>query len=174
MPDSTLSLALQEAYASAPTGVRICHTLELRHPAFVSPIRVVRDTVNLSATLEATAPANAGEVVDFVAYAFDVVRPEVSPAGVPQCTITIDNVAREILAAIEASLTTTDPIEITYREFLSTDLSGPQNDPPITMVLGNIDADVFRITATASFRNIGNRRFPSLEYDADTFPGLLA
>ena len=49
MPDPTLSQAIREAYAAAPSDVVILHTLELRHPAFVnddeSPtaIRVVRD-----------------------------------------------------------------------------------------------------------------------------------
>ena len=49
MPNTLLSQALREAYASAPSDVVILHTLELRHPAFVDDdgqsiaIRVVRD-----------------------------------------------------------------------------------------------------------------------------------
>lgn len=35
MPDTTLSEALKEAYASAPSDVILLHTLELRHPSFV-------------------------------------------------------------------------------------------------------------------------------------------
>ena len=35
MPDTTLSEALKEAYASAPSDVVLLHTLELRHPSFV-------------------------------------------------------------------------------------------------------------------------------------------
>ena len=34
MPDPTLSEAIQEAYAHAPTDAIILHTLELRHPDF--------------------------------------------------------------------------------------------------------------------------------------------
>ncbi|QLQ18683.1 MAG: DUF1833 family protein [Exiguobacterium profundum] len=40
MPD--LSEALREAYASAPVGLVIHDTLEFWHPAFATPIRVVR------------------------------------------------------------------------------------------------------------------------------------
>ena len=35
MTDNTLSEALKEAYASAPSNVILLHTLELRHPSFV-------------------------------------------------------------------------------------------------------------------------------------------
>ena len=55
MPDPSLSAAIKEAYASAPTDTVILHTLELRHPDFVAPIRDVNDHANLTATLEATA-----------------------------------------------------------------------------------------------------------------------
>jgi hypothetical protein len=34
MPDPTLSEAIQEAYAHAPSDAIILHTLELRHPDF--------------------------------------------------------------------------------------------------------------------------------------------
>ena len=34
MTDATLTEALKEAYASAPSDVTILHTLELRHPSF--------------------------------------------------------------------------------------------------------------------------------------------
>lgn len=174
MPDPTLAQAIREAYASAPANVVIYHTLELRHPAFSTPIRVVRDHADLTARLEAGAPANPGEWVTFMAFAFDFTRPEVSPQGVPQCTIEIDNVSRLIVANIEAALTTTDLVQCTYREYISTDLTGPQNDPPIHMTIMSIRADVFRVRAVAGFPDLVNRRFPTREYDAETFPGLIA
>lgn len=175
MPDPNISQALAEAYASAPVDEVIYHTLEFRHPAFSEPIRVVRDNADLNARLEANAPANPGAVVTFVGFAFDMVRPEITSDGVPQCTIEIDNVSREILANIDLAVTDTDnPIEVTYREFLSSDLdTGPENDPPMTLTLTKITADVFRVRATASFADIGNRRFPAEDYTAERFPGLI-
>lgn len=173
MPDSTLSQAIREAYAAAPAGVVIYHTLELRHPAFSTPIRVVRDWADLTCTLEADAPSDPGASVTFVRFAFDFTKPEVSASGVPQLTIEIDNVDRSIVANIEAALTTTDMVQATYREYLSSDLSGPQNDPPIHMTIMSITADVFRVKAVAGFPDLVNRRFPSLEYSSETFPGLV-
>lgn len=174
MPDSTLTQALKEAYAAAPAGVIIFHTLELRHSAFTSPIRVVRDFNDLTATLEATAPVNPSTAVTFVGMAFDFTKPEVSSVGVPQVTIEIDNVDRAIVANIEAAMGTTELVQCTYREFISTDLSAPQNNPPLSMTIMSINATVFKVTATAGFPNLMNYRFPTTEYDPEIFVGLTA
>ena len=174
MPDTTLSEVLKEAYASAPAGVIIHHTLELRHPAFSAPIRVVRDHVNLTATLEASAPVDASTAVLFQAFNFEFTKPDISPNGVPQMTVEIDNVNQVIVANLEAALTSADMIEATYREFISTDLSVPQNDPPIHMTIMNALADAFKVKSTAGFLDLINRRFPVDEYDSETFPGLVS
>lgn len=174
MPDNTLSEALREAYASAPVGLIIYHTLEIRHPSFTQPIRIVRDLVDLTATLEPDAPANGGEEVLFVRYAFDFIKPEVNSSGVPQMQITIDNVDRIIGASIEGALGSTDLVEVTYREYISTDLTGPQNDPPITLQVMAVTVDMFRVTATCGFPDLMNRKFPTLEYTSETFPGLVS
>lgn len=174
MPDAVLSAAIKEAYASAPADI-IYHTLEIWHPAFTVPIRVVRDQADLSARLEAGAPRDAGLVVSFVAFAFDLVPPEVSSAGGPRCRIEIDNVSRDILANIE--LTVGDPavIKVIYRAFLqSALLDGPENDPPMEMDLLSISADVFRIRAEAGFNDLANKRFPARDYTSEIFPGLIA
>ena len=55
MPDPSLSDAIIEAYATAPTDQVIYHTLELWHPIFTAPIRVVRDNAAISAMIEASA-----------------------------------------------------------------------------------------------------------------------
>ena len=170
--DITLSQAIKEAYASAASDVVVYHTLELRHPAFSSPIRVVRDRANLTATLEATAVVDAGASVVFVGFAFDMTKPEVSSTGVPQIQIEIDNVDRTIVANIEAAMTTADLVQCTYREYVSTDLTAPQNDPPLHMTILTIEADVFRVRCSAGFPSLSNYRFPRTEYDADTFPSL--
>lgn len=173
MPDTTLTAAIKEAYAAAPSNVVIYHTLELYHSAFSSPIRVVRDYTDLTATLESTAPRNASTAVTFVAFNFNFSKPEVSPTGVPTITIEIDNVDRSIVANIEAAIATTETVQVIYREFISTDLSAPQNNPPLTLTLMTITASLFKVTATAGFPDLMNKRFPTKEYDSETFIGLL-
>lgn len=174
MPDSTLTQALKEAYASAPAGVIIYQTLELRHPVFTQPIRVVCDRTELEATLESAAPVNPGEAVTFAAFAFRFSKPEVSALGLPQVQLEIDNVDRSIVNAVEAAVASSDVIELTYREFISTDLSAPQNNPPLTLTILSISASVFAVKAVAGYPNLMNLRFPTQAYDTTTFPGLAA
>jgi hypothetical protein len=173
MTDATLSAAIQEAYASAPVDEVIYHTLELHHPAFSTPIRVVRGWEDVNATLEATAPEDPSTLVTFVAFPFEFIKPEVTPNGVPQIIIEIDNVSREILAAIESTVGSTAQIQVIYREYIDSDLSGPQNDPPLLLTIYQVTADPFRVRATAGFADLGNTRFPREEYTAETFPGLV-
>ena len=178
MPDTTLSQALKEAYASAPSDVVILHTLELRHPSFVddqglsTTVRVVRDNTDLIARLEPAAPINAGEMVTFIAMGFDLELPPVNTAPVPEISITLDNVSREMVTHLNNAAQSQDKIEVTYRPYLSTDLEGPQMDPPITLILTEVEADIFRITGRARMLDVGNKAFPSVTYNSQNYPGL--
>lgn len=170
-----LSEALKEAYASAPTDVVIINTIEIRHPAFTEPIRVVSDYAPISARLEPLAPSNGGEVVTFQPFAFELTLPEVMDRGVPELSLKIDNVSREILENIELAMGIPDKLEVTYRAFLSNDLlSGPHNEPPLHLDITAIEADALAISARASIADFVNRKFPSKEYDERQFPGLIA
>jgi hypothetical protein len=77
------------------------------------------------------------------------------------------------VANIEASLSTTDMVSVIYREFLSSDLSSPQNNPPLSLTIMSVTADLYKVTAVASFANLMNKRFPTKEYSSEVFPGLL-
>jgi Domain of unknown function (DUF1833) len=172
MPDPALSQALREAYAAAPADTVILHTLEIWHPSFDQPIRVVRDMVDLEARLEAGAVRDGGQNVTFIALAFDLDLPPVDTAPVPEIAITLDNVGQEIVDALEAAAISQDKIEVIYRPYLSTDLEGPQMDPPITLTLAEVEADTLRISGRARMLDAGNKSFPSITYTAQRFPGL--
>lgn len=178
MTDNTLSEALKEAYASAPSDVILLHTLELRHPSFVdenskpTAIRVVRDNVNHICTLEDTAPLDAGKEVEFIAMGFDLELPPVEAIPVPEITLTLDNVSTEIIQYLDKAVESQDMIEMTYRPYLSTDKSCPQMNPPITLVITEITADISKISATARMMDIGNKSFPAENYTVKKYPGL--
>ena len=174
MPDPTLSAALKEAYASAPVDDVDYHTLEIWHPAFSQPIRVVRDFEDLDARIEAGAPRDAGLVVTFVGFAFEMTLPDQTATGVPQCVIEMDNVDQSVLAQIDLAIG--DPVSTTviYRAYLASGaLTGPENLPTLEMTFQSLSADVFRIKGVAGFPDLLNRRFPAKDYDLTTFPGLL-
>ena len=172
MPDPALSQALKEAFASAPAGTVILDTLEIWHPTFDEPIRVVRDHADLTARLEAGAPRDGGKRVTFAALAFEFSPPPVDTAPVPEITVTLDNVGSDITDALEGAAISQQVIEITWRPYLSTDLNGPHMDPPITMTLTDVEADTMRVTGRARMLDAGNKSFPSITYTAQRFPGL--
>jgi hypothetical protein len=173
MPDEALSAALREAFASAPADAVTFWTLELHHPAFSLPIRVVRDFAPLEARLEADAPRDPGALVTFAAYAFDLVPPEQTTDGSPRCLIEIDNVDTAILAALRAAAQETAPVEAILRIYLpGRAAEGPENIPPLRMELKRIAATPLRISAEAGFPDLLDEVFPRLLYDTDIFPGL--
>ena len=86
--------------------------------------------------------------------------------------VTLDNVSREIVRHLDEAATSLERIEVTYRPYLSTDLEGPQMDPPITLTLTEVEVDVFRATGRARMLDIGNKAFPADLYTATRFPGL--
>lgn len=178
MPDSALSQAIKEAYAAAPDNAVTLHTLEFRHPNFINDlgqptaIRVVRDHQDLVAWLEAAAPLNPGEAVTFLAFAFDFKLPDVEVAAAPEMVITIDNVSAEIEQNLARAVASPYTIAATYRPYLSTDLSGPQMNPPLHLTVQHVKADDFRVTARVSFGDLSNLQFPSDDYTATRFPGL--
>ena len=173
MPNTALSQALKEAYAAAPCDVVTLHTLEFRHPAFTQPLRVVLDHADHTCTLEADAPADPSTAVLFVGYAFDIVLPTMDTGAAPEVVITIDNVSMEIEDNISAALATIDKVMVTYRPYLSTDLSAPSMNPPMTLTVTHISADQFQITARAQLGDYANKAFPGENYTATRFPGLV-
>lgn len=174
MPDPTLSAAIKEAYAVAPADVVILHTLEFLHPAFTTPLRVVRDFSTLTATLESSAPIGAGTAVDFAPYSFTFTLPPAGDQGLPEITITIDNVGADLVPYFDEAANSSSVVTLIYRPYLSTDLSAPHMNPPLQLVLRTLSVDMMHVTATASLGDLGNRRFPALLYTAQTYPGLGA
>ena len=174
MPDFSLPDALAEASASAPSDEIILHTLEMRHPAFSQPVRVVKDPADFNATLEPDAPVDGGQVVTFVGAAFEFHNPPVERASSPEIEIEFDNVAGDLVPYLDATSQSTELIQVTYRPYLTSDPTAPQINPPPTLNIRRVSADVFRIRAWAGYADLANRKFPSEVYDAERFPGLAA
>ncbi len=173
MPDISLEQALKEAYASAPSDVVILHSLEFRHPNFSQPIRVVLDHTDHVLKLEASAPDSPSTYVTFVKFAFSFTLPEVQNSPTPEIIISMDNVSRDIEDNLALAAASPYKVEVTYRPYLSTDDTGPQMNPPLTLTLTHVEADDFKVTARASYGDASNKAFPSELYTASRFPGLI-
>ena len=188
MVDTSLSDAIKEAYASAPSDEVVLHTLELQHPAFVgldgqsTPIRVVQNHVDIWANLEADVRFGAGETVQFISFPFEMTQPSISDGSVPESTLTIGNVSREIVDNIELAVESNEVITVVYRPYIwtaardgSTEALSllSQNDDPLRLSLVNIVAKTQSISGRIRFRDLANKRFPAQDYTPARFPRLV-
>ncbi|MBP6861341.1 MAG: DUF1833 family protein [Neisseriaceae bacterium] len=168
-----MSEALKEAYASAPVQGLIYNCIEINHDAFSVPIRLVQGMDDIKARLEAGAPRNAGQLVNFVGAPWDMVLPSVDDGRLPELQLTFDNISREITEHLALASTSGKPISVILRVYTESTLGiGPQIDPPIEMELGNATANNYTVTVAASLEDVFNSTFPLERYTHERFPSL--
>lgn len=181
--DDPWSDAIREAYASAPKERIVLYTLELWHPSFDVPARVVRDHgVLLSEepvifgrelTLEAGAPRDPGETVQFIEAPFRAQLPDQAEDAMPQMTLSVDGVPGDLAKALKESTVVPGEIEVIYREYFATAPDGPQ------FVLGDLSlkrtsATMLRVEGKAGFFDPTAKSCPATEYTADDYPSLAS
>jgi hypothetical protein len=149
------------------------HTFELFHP-LSGRHRFVADQVDLVATLEADAPADAGVAVEWLAAPLTIVRPEESDtAATPEIAISLDNVAGIMSGELKKARGSLVPWELTERIYASDDTSGPAVLPPTTMLLASVDLVADAVILRASFGDPANVSVPALTFKRSEYPGLV-
>ncbi|MDR5858225.1 DUF1833 domain-containing protein [Halomonas eurihalina] len=154
---------LETVYASALSGHVRIDTLEIISPS--QTIRICDGYEDHVVTLE------TGETVGFLASAMKVVLPERNASGQQPLTFAVENVTGEAERAIDAALADGIPVDVIYREYLSSDLSAPAK-PPIQFVLYDADFEDARAQLTSSFFDIIGTGYPRERYTVQRFPGL--
>lgn len=170
---ASFSEALEEAYASAPKGEIILNTVEILHPSFEVPIRLVRNNRNIIAKLEKDAYENPNEMVEFIGAPWDFIMPSIEEDRVPEFGITFDNVSKEITKAISEAVKLPTPVIMIFRPFLASALEyGSQLDPPIEMEIAKASADNFKIKITANMEDTFYAAFLTQRYTDERFPAV--
>lgn len=169
-PLNPYSADLKEFFYSAPPEKTAFETLELRHPAFAEPARVVNDLADLTATLEADAPANAGAAVTFSKCNFRFVQPERSDA-LPSCDLEMENVSKILMPYLQLAVASAAPLDLSFRLFYSEDLSAP-GYVMHGLVIKKVTAGILKVTGQATFDNFLGLPFPLRFYNLTEFPGL--
>lgn len=177
--DPALSAALAEAFASRPS-VTAVDTLELTHPTFDEPARVVLDHGELLSEspeewgrmfrLEDDAPFNAGETVKFLSAGMDVKLPDYKAGQMPVATIGIDNVSGRLVPLLRRAIAVPEPVRLTIRQYLIADpdtvhwrLRG--------MCIRKASASTLRVEADASFTTLREKTF-GLTFTRERYPSL--
>lgn len=169
------SEAYAEAMATASIEDAILYMLEVTHEDLAAPIRLVLNSSNVTATLEADAPFNAGAAVEFTAINLGIHFPEETDSNAsPPTRIWIDGVSPLVAAELEPAAESLQPVTVIVRTYLSSDLSGPASLPPLVLEMRDIEINETRVLVTLAYADFGNTRFPGKTFTADEHPGLSA
>lgn len=164
---SNLSQAIKEAYASVDARIVILETIQFSHEDLPGgDLFFVKNTETLSARLE------TGELVSFAPIGFAFVPPKKDSSGVPEMSISVDNINQEVSDYVYKVSTSSQPVYVTYRVYLSNDTSGPQINPPLRLTLKEATIDQFQVSARAAFADVRNKQFLSQKYTRDRFQAL--
>lgn len=155
-----------EFAASAPVGIIELRCLEISHPLFDAPLRLVHDYQDWTVTLE------TGDTAVFRAAQFRTTPPKISDNGQIERGLQIDNTSGEVVNVLLPVVTSDTPVVCTFRTYLSDDVSAPQFDPPEITNLRNIQIDKTTLSATAQSSDVVNRKFPRRLYTRVNTPGL--
>lgn len=168
--------AWAEAAASTPKDEVMLITLELIHPLFVedgvpAPLRAVRNTVDLSLTLELDAPLNGGESVLFKAIPFEIDYPRIGQLGA-EAKIRIDNVNREIAKYLEPATKLNTAVQAIFRGYLASDPT-TVGQGPYKLTLRNVKRASGALEGSLTIASPQNLRVLREVYDMVRFPALL-
>lgn len=164
--NEALDAAVREAYALAPASVVHIHTIELRHESITQPLYLVQGFRNMELPLETAA------VVVFRATPFRFTLPPTNDTGLQELSLTIDNVGGRASDFCELAMNFPSPVEVRYRPYLSTDLSGPKLNPPLRLFLTNVTISEAQVAGRAVPVDFLNLEFPTVNYTRKLFPAL--
>jgi hypothetical protein len=171
----SISQAYAEAAVSAPVQRAMLHCYELWHPTLPEPIRIVNDNVPFFATLESTAPRDAGmEVEHLAAWLQASIFTESNEAASPEVQIRIDNVTGLLSDALAAARGSPEQWWLIERVYASDDPSGPAKLPVLSLTLTKASMSGPTAVLTSGYGDPVNVNIPSLTFVPEEYPGLSA
>lgn len=169
------SIAYAEAVASGRVDVPVLYTFEITHPDLATPLRLVLNDADITATLEADAPVDPGAAVVFTAMQLGLQLPDESDStAAPQTRVWIDGVSPLVAQVLEPLASSLQPVAVALRPYVGNDLSGPAVLPPLRLQATGIEIGIDRVSAALTFADSGNTRFPRKVFTPDEHPGLGA
>jgi hypothetical protein len=167
------SAAYREAMAIAPIGRAMLYLLEVYHPALDEPLRFALNHEDVTATLEADAPRDAGTAQLHKALPLGFQLPtESDGSAAPGLRMWIDGVSSHVTDALDATVETLDDTELILRVYASDDLTAPAKLPPVRMPLRSTSVGEERVVVTAAYTDPVNEAFPRKTFTRREYPGL--
>lgn len=154
----TVSATFLGAIQAQETDEAFIVLLTIDHDDFVSPIRVSSDGVDTD---------SGGDT--FIAFPFDISLPSDKDGETPKLLLVIDNVSREITAALR---TITSPPTIIMEIVL-------QSDPDtieatfLDFTMRNVDYNVLTVSGQLNLEALEIEPYPKDRFVQSKFPGLF-
>lgn len=154
----SLSLTARRAIYDQDTAEVFLILLTLSHPNWVAPVRVVHNTQNI------TSRGN-----EYLAFPFLINLPDDTAESVPEVTLTIDNVSREIVAQVRSISTSPDvTLEIVLASSPNTLEAGP-----FAFKLTRVTYNALTVEGVLSHEDILNEPFPGDSITPEHFPSAF-
>lgn len=151
----------------APRDVALIEVLELAHPSWAQGFIVANWQTPIQVRFE------TGRAVTPLPLAFRIDLPDAGLQGRQDMQITLDNVGGEMWNALEQAIAQPQfPITVTHRMYTSDALTAPQA-VPIVLTVTSIAATMDAVQLTAERSDLINRKWPTVVYRAERWPGLV-
>ncbi|UFM68526.1 DUF1833 domain-containing protein [Leclercia adecarboxylata] len=120
---------------------------------------------------DVTATLENGAHATFLASAIDVALPARNADGTQDLKFAISNIEGVVSTAIRDALDNLSDARLTFRRYLSTDLSSPAT-PPFALAIKEGYWTATEVQITAGYMNILDTAWPRYRYTLPNFPGL--
>lgn len=155
---------LERVFASGGNEV-IIPTLEITSTAWAGPILLCNGYDNQTCITE------DARTLTFLASGIQIALPKRDTAGTQVLSFAIDNVTGEAQTLVDTALVAGARILMTFRHYLSTDLTAPA-EPPLKLIVRDGQMEGTVLTVNAAFFDLINTAWPRRFYTAAFAPGL--
>lgn len=118
-----------------------------------------------------TATLETGSNATFIASGIDIALPARNSDGTQDLKFAISNIDGVVSTAIRQALDNDEIGTLTYRNYVSTDLSSPAS-PPFTLTIKGGYWTATEVQITAGYMNILDTAWPRHRYNLAQHPGL--
>jgi hypothetical protein len=154
---------LEVAFAS-PSGVDVLiPALEITSASWAEPILLTHMFTDITAITE------DGRSLTYEARGIDTSMPKKDNTGSQAITFAIDGVTGEAQNLVQSSVDQEEPIRLTMRLYLNSDLSKPAQRP-YYMTVGSGTLEVDHVEVQARYFNLIDAKFPRDDFNSQTTP----
>jgi len=118
-----------------------------------------------------TVTLETGTSATFTGSAIEIALPARNADGTQDLKFAISNIDGVVSTAIRNALDNLSNASLTFRRYVSTDLSAPAS-PPFTLVIKEGSWTATEVQITAGYMNILDTSWPRYRYTLTDFPGL--